>query len=391
MIIPNAETFSIGAADSALVSSGLGNTTRIAHTKSGNVEALERRVGRYDLQTQAARLLLGERVGLCLKQMTAPARGVEVIHHADTQSANFRGLMVCGSVWSCPICAARITEKRRIELSGGVDSWRAKGGGVALASFTLRHSHDDRLKPLRADLAKAWRYMSSAREFQRLKGDYQIIGSVSSFEVTHGASGWHTHKHALFFTARTLTEGELLALEGELARIWLKQLARVGRDGLSGVAVRVSSAEASEAAAAYVTKWSITHELVKSPVKRGREGGLSPFELLADSLDNPASGRLFKEYFFAMKGSHQLQFTRGLRELLGLGEQATDAELAAAETDETAQVILTIPAEIWREVCRLDLRGEIIRRASAGDGEALQLWLCDELERAGAPPGQNQY
>ncbi|MBV6574955.1 rolling circle replication protein, Rep63 protein, partial [Acinetobacter baumannii] len=81
-----------------------------------------------------------------------------------------------------------------------------------------------------------------------------------------------------------------------------------------------------------VSKWGIESELTKGHVKKGRNGGFTPFDLLQLSLYNETIfekdfGKLFQEFAIAMKGSRQLVWSRGLKALLDLDEK-TDEELA---------------------------------------------------------------
>src|SRR5260370_40243977 len=74
----------------------------------------DRRSVKWQLQRTAQALLPNERVAFCMRRIQATT--VDVLYSPSRQSAHYRGLMVCGSIWVCPICAAKISERRRIEL-----------------------------------------------------------------------------------------------------------------------------------------------------------------------------------------------------------------------------------------------------------------------------------
>ncbi|PCN86444.1 hypothetical protein AS583_19820 [Acinetobacter baumannii] len=62
--------------------------------------------------------------------------------------------------------------------------------------------------------------------------------------------------------------------------------------------------------------------MTKGHIKKGKEGGLTPFDLLQLSFeDELVFGRkpsqLFKEYAAAFKGARQLMWSRGLKDVLG--------------------------------------------------------------------------
>ena len=73
------------------------------------------RAERYACQAVARKALPGERVSMCLRFRNNSSE-VQVWKHKKTAKAFYGGLVVCGSVWLCPICAAKISERRRIEL-----------------------------------------------------------------------------------------------------------------------------------------------------------------------------------------------------------------------------------------------------------------------------------
>jgi hypothetical protein len=79
-----------------------------------------------------------------------------------------------------------------------------------------------------------------------------------------------------------------------------------------------------------------------------------------------------------MKGSKQLVWSRGLRDLLELGQELTDDEVAAADESQAGDALLMpISLPIWRLVLKYDVRGQLLVLASRGDaGE-----VGDYLER----------
>ena len=77
------------------------------------------RAERWALKSVVNRLLSGERVSKCMV-LRAPIPGQSLapieVHKGHTHGkAFYHGLMSCGSVWTCPICAAKIAERRRVE------------------------------------------------------------------------------------------------------------------------------------------------------------------------------------------------------------------------------------------------------------------------------------
>lgn len=97
---------------------------------------------KYRLQRTAARLRPSERVALCHRLVHNSAAGVRVLRSQDGR-AHLDGVQTCGSVWMCPVCAAKITEKRRQELQTMIDAHRANGGQLLFLTLTIPHQRHD--------------------------------------------------------------------------------------------------------------------------------------------------------------------------------------------------------------------------------------------------------
>ena len=136
-----------------------------------------------------------ERVARCNRYLQVGQTHVEVVHSAIEQQAHYGKLEVCSSVWLCPVCATKIAERRRAELSEGVDHCKVQGGAVLHLTLTVRHKHGDNLQNLLDRFTRAYRTMTGHRTYrEKLRPLYQLFGSVRALEVTHSeANGWHPH------------------------------------------------------------------------------------------------------------------------------------------------------------------------------------------------------
>lgn len=347
----------------------------------------ERRQRRYTLQKVAAGLLPAERVSSCGIRVKS---SLQIWHSPPSQAceetgkAFFKGLLVCGSVWSCPVCAAKITERRRVELARGLASW---GGSVFMVTYTFQHSLEDHLVDLVKDLNAALRVMTSGRQWQRFAAKYGLVGSVAGLESTISkAAGWHPHKHVLYFSRLPAGEVDAVAIESELRDRFTAIMAHRGRYASSIYGVRVENAVESRgsdqaALKQYITKWGLDSELAKSPVKAARaEHGVihySPFQLLdmVPGGDKWAAAR-FKEYAMTMKGHKQLVWSKGLRSLLGLEvDQKTDQQLVEEQVETGDSLLVTLTAVQWRLVVANDARAELLTVADSGDKSKVILFL----------------
>lgn len=348
------------------------------------------RLERFVLQSIARVLLPDFRVSCCLRSLQDRAGAVSVHVSADRRRAVYGGLQTCGSVWVCPVCAAKVSERRRVELDRAATEWRSRGGELALLTLTHPHESDDSLSDLlraeQAAMSAFWGHFSVRRALR----DVGCVGHVRGWEVTHGrfahANGWHPHFHVLLFVRAGV---DLDALRSGLYPYWLSACRRAGlRDPSLARGLRV---DAGTRAAEYVTKWGadearageaaqrwgVACELAKSHIKRGSAGQAeTPFDLLRSVHVGGDSGarELFCEYARAFRGKRQLVWSRGLRDLLALGEDLTDEQIAALHEDDLA-LLGRLSPEDWRSVLRADVRGELLELARSGGWEAVQRLL----------------
>ena len=256
---------------------------------------------RWALQTEAARLLRrrgeelkGERVCTCMRNVRGGQEGVSVLRSLQG-ATHFGGLMTCGSVWACPVCAAKVSERRRVELQGAVATARRQGLRVVLLTYTFSHHAHQRLLTLLQALLKAQERMKSGRAADRRREVFGLVGSVRSLECTYGEeNGWHPHVHELVFLP---SEVDVEAFGGEVRQAWEHAAAA---EGLSMNEHGFDCTDSTADVAAYVTKygkeprWQEANELTKWHVKRGRQEGRTPWDLLrASSAGDLEAGRLF--------------------------------------------------------------------------------------------------
>lgn len=334
----------------------------------------ERRMVRFSLQSAARELLPRERVSKCLRAPIPTATTIDVYRSAEFATAHYGGLQVCASVWCCPVCSAKVTERRRVELAGGVGFWRSEAAGfLLLVTYTLRHSLGDSLAAVLAPLLAAFEKVHTARWWADFSAKHRIYGKVRSLEVTYGASGWHPHIHTLYF----LGSGDLPAVnafELALKERWSYLLGKQGRDASweHGVDVRMSDEDIAEYIAKYAKdkEWTIEHEMTKAPAKIGKIGGRTAFQLLKDySEGDSASGRLFLQYAVSFKGKSQLHWSKGLRSLLHMDIQQSDEELAMLMEKDTL-LLASLSREQWRVILGNDARAELLSVAASGDADA---------------------
>jgi hypothetical protein len=264
---------------------------------------------------------------------------------ANGESVGFAGLHTCGSVWACPVCNVKVQNVRRLEVGVALANLHANGGGAAFGAVTVRHHRRQALGELLPTLTYAIGRISRDKTVTELRRRMGYLGRIQALEVTHGNAGWHPHRHPLLCFERPVTPAEVTELHVAEFRAFRAGVVAKGHDAplMSGQHLApVDMSTAAERLDEYFTKsgWSpegVGFEMTGAQSKRARFGSRSVWQLLndvaqtgdADALD------LWNEYERATKGKRALTFSRGLRERLGIGQEATDEDIADAEVGDT--------------------------------------------------------
>ncbi len=297
------------------------------------------------------------------------------------ERAWFRGVIACGLVWLCPVCAARAAETRRRELQLSIDNAIRAGGWVALVTLTVRHGRADPLAEVLGAFLDARRKLASWRPYKRLAARFGLVGQIRTLEITYGVNGWHPHTHALAFFRRPLSPAELDEFRAELLALWQRALRREGFScDTHGVDVRGGSE-----AAAYVSKWGFAGELARPAAKRGRGQGRTPWQLLEHATQGDEhAAALWREFAAEFHRRRQLTRSPGLRDLVGdLLDDVAAADPEPVEGEPEPQCVAAIHPAAWRLVRRMGIEGHVLRCAVQEGHEALAGMLAGILRRYG--------
>lgn len=334
------------------------------------------RAGRWAIKAVANRLLPTSRTAKCMV-LRAPIQGhgladIDVCKGATNGRAFYHGLMACGSVWTCPVCAAKISERRRPELKDATVVAKSLGWASHFVTLTIPHGIGDDVQELLDKLSVALRRMSSGKLAikrqieQRLPGEV-VHGYIRALEVTHGKNGFHPHFHMILFTSPGITSG---FLQRAYLAAWQKACVAAGLPEPSerhGVTVQDGSC-----AAEYASKWGIEDEMLKGHTKQTRQKGLTPWGMLravldGDDLDYPAerAGKLFQVYARAFAGRRQLYWSNGLRAKLALAKELSDEEIVAKPDDEDALILASLTVEEWKAIRRRGREADLLTVAES--------------------------
>jgi len=274
------------------------------------------------------------------------AVGDSIEIRAKDGSAYPVGLSTCSSVWACPCCSPKIRTRRGVELSELASAHAAAGGSLSMMTLTLRHGPDHGLKQLLDGLTGAYRELQQGPLWRALKCR-GLIGQVRSLEITHGfvasgpfAGSWHPHLHVLLLWEGEV--GDVAWIEREWADLVDKRLGV--RPGAAGFDHREIAADA----AAYISK--ISAEVTRADLKGSTRSLWSIVDAVADG--ETWAIKRWSEYVSATKGLRAIQYSRGLRGRYGLGTEATDEALAAADVD--GELLAVVEPRKWRRLMRAE-------------------------------------
>jgi hypothetical protein len=260
---------------------------------------------------------------------------------------------------------------------------RGASGGYrwVFVTGTLKHRRGQSVEQQRAALQAGWKAMTTGKQSQERRESGAVLGTVRALEFSlEGPSGPHGHVHALALVAPSVKvkdgkgwrearddeeSDEALADAMEaMGKRW-KDWAEKNMDGLrpsDAHGWKWELAQSSAAVADYVSKvvdgkgWTVAHELTRSDVKRGKEGGLSPMELLAAAIaDVEQSGDMtrfmrFAGFVKATRGMRAIVVSRSLTDLLGKVDERSDEELAQEPEvlEEDWELVAVITVQEWR-------------------------------------------
>jgi len=337
------------------------------------------RILRYMLQSEARRLLpFKHRTRICQRLVSQGKDTVDIMLDRANQSACYRNLIVCGMPWTCPVCAARITERRRIEIAQAA---RMPGFRLVLVTYTVQHTADERLIAVRRALQDAYTLMWSGRWADEFNAEWDVVGTIKALEDTYGKNGFHPHFHSLMFLE---TGEDTAALEGRFQNAlkvrWQKALEKCGRFASwdVGLTVKVVYSDIAE----YIDKlghepmdevgWDISHEVAKGPSKMGKVHGYTPNELLLQSFrGNFVFERIWLEHVEGTWKCKQIRWSKGLRELAGLdADEPGEKEMAELLPDHY-ELFAQFSRVMWSFFLDRGVTGEILQIAGRGDIEAL--------------------
>jgi len=309
---------------------------------------------------------------------TAPNAAGVSLHLSSEGKAFYSGLRVCGSVWACPVCASKISERRKAEVQTAMATAKMKGWKTVLVTLTVSHTNRSDVAFLAENVPKAFRQMFVGRSGEAMREGLGLKGHIRALETTLGRNGFHPHLHVLMFVDASVSVEQVHEL---VAPRWQKAAVKVG---LSEPSLdRGCRVDDGSKAAAYVSKtaWGLDSELTKAQVKKGKAGSFSMLDLLLLAGEgDELAGQAWLMYVKAFQGKRQLVWSHGLKKALVI-EEKSDEQLAEEKTDEESTVLALIPSAAWKGVRLLQAEERLLALAET-DPDRLRFVLGQIIDES---------
>lgn len=320
------------------------------------------RADRYQGRNALRRITTVKRCYHC--GWTPTGSGGVAVRHAEVRpgvwAAGFAGVQTCGRIWLCPVCNSKVMARRALEI-GAVLAWASTEGHTVLwGSLTARHDARSDLRQLLDIQRAAWREVVQGRSWTR--GRSHRVGYVRAAEITIGANGWHPHFHPLILTE--LAPDAAARWGARLVEDWVTGVKHAGGDAqLEGAQLLkpIQGVQMFETLSGYVTKATydtakVALEAVWSQSKTGRgraQETVSHWTLLAGIAQGLADeADRWLELEAATHGHRMVTWSRGLRDLAGIGDEASDESIAAEEVGTADDNVCFISTNGWAVVRR---------------------------------------
>nr|WP_181377216.1 protein rep [Polaromonas sp. W11N] len=324
--------------------------------------------------------------------MHTPIGQVSVLRDKLRGSAFYGGLATCGSTLSCPICATKVQERRRVEIAQAFDwAYNVAHLQPVMVTLTFPHKIWHDLYELILQQRQALKLLRYGKPWKKLTAEIDYQGLIRALEISRGGHGWHPHTHEVWFVGRHVKAEDL---QVQVLKQWMSACIRAGL--LDPADVKTVAAFMEHAVhvkgwcqdSDYLAKsaddknWGIDREMAKGATKLGKLKGLHPFQLLALAAEGDTkAGQLYVSFAMTMKRtrSRPLFWSPGLKGRVGIND-STDEQLASEQREE-ADVLGLLTHAHWQLVRASKSRAQLLDAAETGGWPAVMA-LLDRLALA---------
>jgi hypothetical protein len=300
------------------------------------------------------------------------AHEVGILKSVEHGSCHYGGLVTCGNVKTCPVCAPIIQNRRALEIRKFFD-WAYQHEPNEQAPYkvvmlTLTAPHDKRMSfvECKTKMTTASSKMRAHRQFKRaISNSGSTTSYIKATEVKYGKNGWHVHFHELY---RVSADCDVEKMKAEILIAWEGVCGKVGllNSERKRQAFRKHSVDIVDNCreSDYIAKqgseedfhWGADREMASASSKIGKNiGGKTPFQLAAGT---DAEMKLFMEFLDGSRSLHTLRWGPGLKAIVGVDE-VTDEELAE-ENQTPADLLAKLSPDDWSIVIAAEAKAKVL-------------------------------
>ena len=333
----------------------------------------------YNLRFKAGDILGGRTASCGCKCGFDERRAVSIMQ--KDKNLYLSGVETCGSVWNCPVCSLKISQRRAQQVSD-ILTWSQTRVDCAHGFLTLttRHNKAEKCKDVKTRVLTAWRKVTQSRKYKEFGAE-----SIRALEVKFSTlNGWHPHLHiALIAEQHNQTELKNFVYSFVIPTY----LRLIGCETLAANQ-KYKEIYGGTGVSDYITKWDMSQELTQAHAKENLNNSYSPFGILHELSRQLVDWRdtdttvlhielehAFIEYSKAFKGSKQLTISRKLKLKFKEFDLLTDEEICKEE--QASETKITITRELFKEIANIRAQADILNSYQAGGLSLLQTCLLE--------------
>jgi len=308
------------------------------------------------------------------------------------------GVETCSSVWNCPVCALKISQKRADQVRELLTwSQTRETFSHGFLTLTTRHSKAESCKEVKKRVLNAWRKVTQMRKYKDFGAE-----TIRALEVKYNlANGWHPHLHIAI-----ISECSDVELKNFCYSFIIPKFLQLMDNESMAANQKYKPIWAGNGISDYITKWDLSLELTHAQAKENFSNSFTPFGMLKELIKAPIQftdlettagfypnkdltmkkvdddmlrielTKAFSEYTKAFKGAKQLTVSRKLKLKFKEFDLLSDEDIAN-EKQEAAEIKVKISRELFSSIATIRVQADIINSFQIGGIALVQAQLME--------------
>lgn len=349
---------------------------------------------------------------------------IKEVRDFDNPARHLSHVKRCGSPWNCPVCSAKLSTIRSIQLDSLITCGKDNSRFYSMVVLTIQHKAGQDLNHLMSILDDLRKYIQSHRSFREFKEKHKLrflhVGLELTMSIKQVLKDFHPHNNFVFdFDEKpNLTELELSQFIYNLISIralkkhgvtlkspYIEPVKKriVFKDGINHL-IDVNQVKGGVTATYdfkkdYPTKFGLAEEVTLSMYKHGDiNGSFHPFQLLdylrffeLSDETKKLLIEMFREYSLAFRRKSLFRFGREsikyYKEQYNFEIDVKQDNEEIEESQSTGEVLLEIPIYDWLRFKPTDMQVATLLQLPQ---EAMKDYIYQRIERKEEEHKQNQ-